>query len=467
MLLAAYSVFTLAMIPLHEPWRDESQAWLIARDASLRDLFSTVLREEGHPALWFLILMPFAKLGAPYVSLQIISAALMIAALATLYASDIPVVVKIIAPITCLFIYEIPTIARSYSVLALLCALLVMDYPHRNNHPYRYALWLALLFQTHVWAFGFTGGMFIVWLYEAFRNRSLREKKDYFAFLLPVLSALLSVVELFPDGNNSPQITALSDWYLIKEGLVFIVLFIIGTSLGAVFVALCTMTWVIIVINLVYFGINTQKACALLWMLVTVALTLMLHDGRKRLTSTGWIQRITAMIVSIALMLTLIPKTRLVWYDALTDVRYTTSVGKQFAHTLSDDIATTGIDIIVPVRDATSVYAVSNSLPYLSVNVRMWNPFTGEYLSYATQQYRDLTASSDEPRLLDSDLPRNVTSSQVLFVDCTGTNGTGHADILDSNPEYHEISHIHNASASNDTLVPDAIGISCRVYQHD
>ena len=43
------------LIPYHEIWRDEGQAWLIARDTPLKDLFG-VLKHEGHPALWFLLL---------------------------------------------------------------------------------------------------------------------------------------------------------------------------------------------------------------------------------------------------------------------------------------------------------------------------------------------------------------------------------------------------------------------------
>lgn len=462
-----YSALTLAMIPLHEPWRDESQAWLISRDASLGDLFGSILCEEGHPALWFLILMPFAKMGAPYVTMQIISAVFMIAALAILYVSDIPMAVKLIVPVTCLFVYEIPTIARSYSVLALLCALIIADYPHRDKHPYRYALWLALLFQTHVWAFGFAGGMLIVWLYDMIRNRTLRVRENYTALLLPLLSALLAAIELFPNGSNSPQVTPLANWYLPREGLICIVLFIIASSAGAAFVSLCTVGWVTVVINLVYFGVNTQKNCALLWMLAAVALTLMLHDVRGKAASNNRVQRAIVIGVAVALMLTLAPKTRVTWREALQDAHSTTSIGAQFAHTLADDIKSTGSDVIVPVRDATSVYAVSNSLPYLDANIRMWNPFTHTYLNYVDQQYRSLIATTDKPSLRSSDLPKHADTTNMLFVDCTGTSGTGQPDILSHNPQYRRISRTSSASAYNDRLSPDTVGISCSVYQHN
>ena len=43
----------------HEPWFDEAQAWLIARDSNLIDLFVTYLRYEGNPGLWHLLLTCF------------------------------------------------------------------------------------------------------------------------------------------------------------------------------------------------------------------------------------------------------------------------------------------------------------------------------------------------------------------------------------------------------------------------
>ena len=39
----------------HEMWRDEMQAWLIARDApSVFELFTILKKYEGHPSVWHL-----------------------------------------------------------------------------------------------------------------------------------------------------------------------------------------------------------------------------------------------------------------------------------------------------------------------------------------------------------------------------------------------------------------------------
>lgn len=52
LLVSVFFIFGLIGIANHEMWRDELQAWMIARDSSsLSDLFRN-LRYEGHPGLW-------------------------------------------------------------------------------------------------------------------------------------------------------------------------------------------------------------------------------------------------------------------------------------------------------------------------------------------------------------------------------------------------------------------------------
>src|SRR4051794_26464344 len=62
--LLGFSVFSallLARIITHSPWRDEAQAWLIAESKSLPDLL--LLPGEGHPPLWYLLLLPFTRIN--------------------------------------------------------------------------------------------------------------------------------------------------------------------------------------------------------------------------------------------------------------------------------------------------------------------------------------------------------------------------------------------------------------------
>src|SRR5213078_1498857 len=63
--LAAYAI-SVAVIELrHEPWRDEADCWLLARDADAVTFFHR-MGLVGTPGLWHLVLVPFARIGLPY-----------------------------------------------------------------------------------------------------------------------------------------------------------------------------------------------------------------------------------------------------------------------------------------------------------------------------------------------------------------------------------------------------------------
>ena len=63
---AAYLALVVVVMCFHEPWFDEAQSWLIARDSSFADLLTLRPHYEGHPPLWTLLLSIPAKTGVPY-----------------------------------------------------------------------------------------------------------------------------------------------------------------------------------------------------------------------------------------------------------------------------------------------------------------------------------------------------------------------------------------------------------------
>jgi len=75
--LIVFAIFATLLgiaVSHHEPWMDEAQAWLLAKDTGVKELLLKYLRYEGSPGLWHLILMVPAKLGLPYFTINILSA---------------------------------------------------------------------------------------------------------------------------------------------------------------------------------------------------------------------------------------------------------------------------------------------------------------------------------------------------------------------------------------------------------
>src|SRR2546425_7472033 len=65
--LAIYVAMVVILELHHEPWRDEADPWLLARDADLFTFFHR-MGLSGTPGLWHALLVPFARTGLPYAS---------------------------------------------------------------------------------------------------------------------------------------------------------------------------------------------------------------------------------------------------------------------------------------------------------------------------------------------------------------------------------------------------------------
>lgn len=163
-----YAAAHLGMTVVHEPFFDEAEAWQIARCVSFRTLFLETTHYEGHPPLWHLILMPFAKAGAPYeLSLTLVSLAFMgTAVFLILRYAPFPRLVRLLLPFTYFFFYQYGVISRVYCVMTLAFVLLAMAYQRRNERPGRYTAVLILMCLTLAYGLVIAGGLAIVWLWE-------------------------------------------------------------------------------------------------------------------------------------------------------------------------------------------------------------------------------------------------------------------------------------------------------------
>jgi hypothetical protein len=206
--LALHGVLLLALLPRHEPWVDEAQAWLIARDISLTEMFTSFLRYEGTPGLWFMLLMAPAKLSFPYVTLNVLSAVLTIAGVfLVLRYSPLPPAAKALYPFTYFVFYQYGVVARSYVLLPVLLSLIAIVYPQRRTRIYAFTILLVVLGSVNLHGFlialglAAVEGLSVVTQSIALtRAHTLRYLKAGAIF---GLLCLFNVVVLWPAGENS------------------------------------------------------------------------------------------------------------------------------------------------------------------------------------------------------------------------------------------------------------------------
>ena len=147
----AFFLLQLFLVQYHEMWRDELQAWLLARDsAGVIDLMKN-LRYEGHPGIWHLLLMPLTRLTASPFSMQVLHVAIASASVFVLIRhAPFRWPVMLLICLGYYLFYEYAQLARNYAIGVLLTFILCALFPFREKSAVWIAVVLFLLCHTSV-----------------------------------------------------------------------------------------------------------------------------------------------------------------------------------------------------------------------------------------------------------------------------------------------------------------------------
>lgn len=189
------------MIPHHEPWADEAQAWMLARGTSLRQLFHVYLHYEGQPGLWHLLLWFLVRAHVTYTGMHWVNGIIAVGGIAVLlFWSPFPNWLKLSVPFTVFLFYQYPIVARSYAVATLLILLTAACWKRR---PLILAVLLGLLANTEAHAFAIAFGFACVCALEAWRARhergaGLRKGEYWVAATVFALFCLIAMLTAWP-----------------------------------------------------------------------------------------------------------------------------------------------------------------------------------------------------------------------------------------------------------------------------
>ena len=390
----------------HTMWRDEAQAWLIARDTSFtpNSLFK-VTSYEGHPFLWFFILMPFAKLGLPAVTVKYISAACMIAAAYIfIVKTELPLFIKIISVCSPMFFYEYWGAGRSYSLAALFMVVLIMIYDVRNEKPILYGTVLALLLQTLVIYGGFVFGCSLCWAIEIIKAIPKQDKSktrgQIIGLSIVFISALLLLWEFRYVGSAiSSQENVVSAGLsnkiqtLIYTGLVccnnifgeYYVLFIfailfIGVGLVILthdieflVVSVTGIIWQVWIYAFVYPHVSSNRLISWIYILIFLFGLLRKYEKPQLISNRVKIDTVFWTIAGIMIFMT----ARFQNMNALEEFNpeKTFSTSKEIAAVLNTLPSDSVIFISSSDYDSAVVAQIDN-------NHKIWSPFTSKEASF-------------------------------------------------------------------------------------
>ena len=121
LVLAGYALVVAVGLSWHEPWADEAQAWLLARDSGWWPMMLHSVRYEGSPGLWHTMLWVLARLHVSFTGMHWIAGAIACAGIYLLLRhSPFPLILRILLPFGFWLAYQDAVVARSYVLFAVL-----------------------------------------------------------------------------------------------------------------------------------------------------------------------------------------------------------------------------------------------------------------------------------------------------------------------------------------------------------
>ena len=194
-----YIAIIAIVMCFHEPWFDEAQSWLIARDSSLTDIISVRPHYEGHPPFWNLLLAIAAKNGVPYEfgikGIQLVCASLLGAWLIFKspfkHASSLA---TFLIPFTYFACFQYGVTSRPYALLCL--SLLVAAHywnsaDSKTSSACKLAISLMFMCLLSVYGIAFAAGFTIAWIWRVF-SKNISKTLNFISILHAIKATIAS-----------------------------------------------------------------------------------------------------------------------------------------------------------------------------------------------------------------------------------------------------------------------------------
>lgn len=437
LILLIYAIITfIVTVIFHEKWRDEAQAWLIARDLNFWGIIKQ-MSYEGHPPLWYFIIAPFAKIGLPYQTQGIVSWLIMVfTAWLILKKSPFKKYMQIFIILTAPFIYLYPAISRSYCLIPLALTLIAIYYPERKEKQIQYSLSILFLAYTHVIMLGMVGILYLLFFVEQvfFTKKSKKDIKNLtIALIFTVIGILFLAFMLLGSTNKNGYVSVnpINSFKLIglKILLSGIELQIFGTLAKRIIFKILFWAWFILLTGI---GIKKNPKntviffISILWQLL---IYLFIYGCSQQRSNTMlliaifiiWIcisdkneikNKVLKQIVTIGAILLLTLNITVGIDEMVKDFIMPYSSAEETAKYIEENTEENAIFVCTdgPIPSAI--------IPYVK-NKLFWNPSSEEYFTFVTLSDKSIINMSGE-EIVEKIKEKFTDKSKVYIIDNQG-----------------------------------------------
>ena len=214
LIFIAYIAVVVVVMCFHEPWFDEAQSWLIARDSSFADLLTLRPHYEGHPPLWTLLLSIPAKTGIPYEiglkGVQILCTALLGGWL--IFRAPFSKLAVFLLPFTYFLCFQYGVTSRPYALLCTALFMVAHYWKQSDSKPsdtWKLALSLVLLCAISAYGIALAAGFALAWIWRATKSAGIKKAfaeivsntNRLVSWIILALVGIASIICIWPASN--------------------------------------------------------------------------------------------------------------------------------------------------------------------------------------------------------------------------------------------------------------------------
>ena len=362
------------------------------------------MKYEGHFLLWYIIILPFAKLGFPYFSMNIVSWIITcISVWLILDKAPFKFYKKALLIFTLPLLYLYPVVSRCYCLIPLAIVLMCMFYKDRKEKPFRYLISVVILANTHVIMLGMVGVVLLEFLFELYKDSKnenrIEIKKRIKSFIitvvllilsmLPLLSCLTTNSEIGEDGNLAIKVFNTFIYYplelVIKLFLhskinIIIAAIVIVTASATLFfesknnllcyikIFICVL-WQCAIYSFIY-TLSDQRAATIIFILLYYKWIYKCNETKygkyeKRIVNIGWIILLVLNIFTGLL------------FVAKYEFNYNYSNAFELGNYINENIKENSVILNGPRAEFNS-----SIIPYINKDVKFYQIEGERYFSY-------------------------------------------------------------------------------------
>lgn len=214
LIFIAYMAVVVVVMCFHEPWFDEAQSWLIARDSSFADLLTLRPHYEGHPPLWTLLLSIPAKTGVPYEiglkGVQLLCTALLGGWL--IFRAPFSKLAVFLLPFTYFLCFQYGVTSRPYALLCVALFMVAHYWKRSDSKPsdtWKLALSLVLLCAISAYGIALAAGFALAWIWRAAKSAGIKKAfaeifsniNRLVSWIILALVGIASIICIWPAAN--------------------------------------------------------------------------------------------------------------------------------------------------------------------------------------------------------------------------------------------------------------------------